>query len=143
VSIATFLNLLCMKKWFLLLIAPLLALVLCLSSCSNDDDDDPLSGFDYSAETLYGTWKITKYKDITWPFQTTTATFRSDGTYTGRGYFGNGTGTYKASGKTIRCYIDGDLYCRYDVISLSGTTAVLDMQLGSSSTTLRITCKKQ
>jgi hypothetical protein len=132
-----------MKKWLFLMIVPLVALVFALSSCSSSDDDDPLSGFDYPAATLYGTWKITKYESIAWPYQTTTATFNSDGTYYGRGYFGTGSGTYTASGKTIRCYVDGELYCRYEVVSLSGTTAVLDMYASSGSTSIRITCTKQ
>jgi hypothetical protein len=56
-----------MKKWLFLMIVPLVALVFALSSCSSSDDDDPLSGFDYPAATLYGTWKITKYESIAWP----------------------------------------------------------------------------
>ena len=40
----------------------------------------------------------------------TYATFNSDGTYNGRGYFGNGSGTYKISGNTIICYIEGEEY---------------------------------
>jgi hypothetical protein len=39
-----------------------MALVFAFSSCSSDDDDSAVSGFDYPAETLYGTWKITKYE---------------------------------------------------------------------------------
>lgn len=120
-----------------------MALVFAFSSCSSDDDDSAVSGFDYPAETLYGTWKITKYESIAWPFQTTTASFYEDGTYYGRGYFGTGSGTYTAKGSTIRCYIDGELFCRYEVVSLTGTTAVLDMYGGDGSSSIRITCTKQ
>lgn len=118
-------------------------LMMTLASCSKDDDS-PLDGFDYPAETLYGTWKITKVDGISWSYKTTTATFSSDGSYSGKGYFGNGTGTYTAKGKTINCYISRKLYCTYEVQSLSGTTAVLRMAPDdNSSTSLILTCEKQ
>lgn len=60
-------------------------------SCSKDEvATNPL---------ILGTWKLTEVKMresgsyITWPFQTTYASFKSDGTYSGSGYFGNGSGT--------------------------------------------------
>lgn len=48
-----------MKKFLYLALLPLMMLMMTLTSCSKDDDS-PLDGFDYPAETLYGTWKITK-----------------------------------------------------------------------------------
>ena len=64
----------------------------------------------------------------------TSATFNANGTYSGRGYFGYGNGTYKAEGKTIITYIGGKEYLRYDVIRLSGNTCELRMyQTGSDA----------
>ena len=131
-----------MKKFLYLALLPLMMLMMTLTSCSKDDDS-PLDGFDYPAETLYGTWKITKAAGFSWMYQTTTATFNSDGSYVGKGYFGNGSGTYTAKGKTISCYVSGELYCTYVVKSLPGTTAELIMTTPESSTTLTLTCTKQ
>lgn len=92
--------------------------------------------FDYPMETLYGTWEGTDvktsngwvniessyYSDVQFSI-----TFYEDGSYRGRGYFGNGTGTYTASGKTIVTYVDGKEYYRYDVISLVGNRGHLRM----------------
>jgi len=132
-----------MKKILYLAFLPLMMLMMTLTSCSKDDDS-PLDDFDYPAETLYGTWKITKVEGLDWPYQTTTATFNSDGSYSGRGYFGDGTGTYAAKGKTISCYVSGKLYCVYEVQYLISTTAVLKMSSGESgSSSLTLTCEKQ
>jgi hypothetical protein len=124
-------------------LVPLMVLFFSLSGCSKDDDS-PASGFDYPVSSLYGTWKITQVGVIDWSYETTTATFNSNGKYIGEGYFGDGTGTYTAKDSTIRCYISGELYCKYIVHSLSGTTAVLKMY-GSetSSTYLLLTCQKE
>lgn len=132
-----------MKKLLYLAFLPLMLLVATLSSCSSDDDS-PLDGFDYPAESLYGTWKITKVGSMSWPYETTTATFNADGTYSDRGHFGTGSGTYTAKGKVISCYVSGKLYCQYEVKSLSGNTAVLIMSAGGDdSSTLTLTCEKQ
>lgn len=131
-----------MKKFLYLALLPLMMLMMTLTSCSKDDDS-PLDGFDYPAETLYGTWKITKAAGLTWRYETTTATFNSDGSYVGKGYFGNGSGTYTAKGKTISCYVSGKLYCTYEVNSLSETTVELKMTAPDSSTSLTLTCTKQ
>ncbi|MDE6783129.1 MAG: hypothetical protein K2J17_05340, partial [Paramuribaculum sp.] len=72
-----------MKKVFSLMI--LLATIISFSGCSNDDDDQP------SLNDIVGTWKLSQVSTnnggnfIDWPFETTTATFKSDGTYFGRG----------------------------------------------------------
>lgn len=130
-----------MKKAFILLSAICLAFI----SCSKDDND--LGQFDYDTEILFGTWQATNIVTGTgaewpWSYGTTTATFNSNGKYSGKGYFGTGSGTYKLSGKNITCYVDGSEYCRYTVISFGSgnTTCILDMTMGGS--TLRIKCKK-
>lgn len=70
-------------------------------------------------DTLCGTWEgIAVKTDSGWIDITGSAfsrfqffiTFHSDGTYYGKGYFGTGGGTYKAFGKTIETYVDGELY---------------------------------
>ena len=141
-----------MKK-NLLLLAAVLGLSILPSSCKKDEPAP--QRFEYAIETLHGTWRITHVEskdgsmfDVTTPIaektiQPTYATFNADGTYSGRGYFGEGSGTYKASGKTITCYIDGTEFMKYDVLSLSGNTCELRMSKLGSDLSLRIRCKKQ
>lgn len=59
--------------------------------------------------------------------------FKSDGTFYGKGYLGNGSGTYKATGNTIVTYLDGEEYIRYTVKSLSGDDAELTMSMDGES----------
>lgn len=89
------------------------------ASCSKDEDEK-------SNETLkmiLGTCEVTLV-DIgngkgyqNWILEETSATFKNDGTYSGKGYFGNGTGTYKLEGKTITCFVSGDEYLKYDILN--------------------------
>lgn len=109
------------------------------------DDDEPK--FDYPMETLYGTWigsevkvgedwvDITKYPYTKFGFS---ITFNSGGTYSGAGYFGNGSGTYKAEGKMITTYIDGEEYAYYTIKSLTGSNAELTMSMGGESMEIRV-----
>ena len=129
------------KQVFLLL--PVLVILFDLSGCSKDDNS-PASGFDYPVSSLYGTWKVTQVGTIDWMYETTTATFKSNGTYIGVGYFGDGAGTYTAKDSTIRCYVSGEFYCKYIVHSLTGKMAVLKMyDSETSSTYSQLTCQKQ
>lgn len=112
------------------------------TSCSDDDD-----AFDYEMSQLVGTWVVSQVDTgsgyRTWPLQRTTATFNADGTYSGRGYFGTGSGTYRASGKTIITYISGEEYYRYDVLSLSGNTCELRMYMVGADEDLKLKCTKE
>lgn len=140
-----------MRK-FLLTILALIGLMFALGSCSSDDSND---NFDYPLEILYGTWRITHVEqtngimlDVTTTvaeqvFKPTYAKFNPDGTYSGSGYFGYGTGTYQAKGKTIVCYIEEEEYMRYDVLSLSGAECELQMYKEGSLSPIKIRCKKQ
>lgn len=140
-----------MKRFLLSMLAVVLVACIFLS-CSKDDEG---SKFDYSMETLVGKWRITHIEqadgsmlDITTPiaervFKPTYATFNNDGTYSGSGEFGNGSGTFKPIGKTITCYVSGKEYLKYDVLSLSGTECELKMYQSSSSSSIKIRCKKQ
>jgi len=137
-----------MKKYYLNMLTALMVAILSVgfASCSSDDDDDD---FNYPKESLYGTWKMSEVKMsetgsyISWPMKATTATFNSDGTYSGSGYFGNGSGTYTAKGNTITTYVSGKVYIVYTVLSLSGSTAELKMTMPNSDEILWIKCVKK
>ena len=129
-----------MKKYLFILIA-LVATSFAFVSCSSDDDDDQYNS------AIVGTWKLTHFKAsesgpyISWPFKTTYASFKSDGTYYGSGYFGTGSGTWSASGNTINTYISGKHYISYEIISVSSTEAELKMT--QRDTSIWIKCTKQ
>lgn len=127
-----------MKK-FLTLIVATATLCLSFSSCQKED----AWKFDYSKDTLCsGTWHGTavysggSWIDITSSYYSKfqfTIKFNTDGTYYGTGYFGNGSGTYTASGNTINTYVDGELYYYYVVKSMSGNNAELTMTSSKGS----------
>lgn len=129
-----------MKKHLFLLLTFVVATV-AFVSCSNDDDDNQ-----YNSD-IVGTWKITEVKMsqsgsyIDWPFKTTYASFKSDGTYYGSGYFGNGSGTWSIKGNTVNTYVGGELYASYEVISVTSTTSELKMSMDGES--IWIKCKKE
>lgn len=105
------------------------------------DDTDEID------DAIVGTWKLTEVKMnetgsyMTWPFKTTYASFKSDGTYYGSGYFGTGEGTWSKKGKTVNTYVNGKLYVSYVVISVTSTDAELKMTMDGSN--IWIKCKKQ
>ena len=137
-----------MKK-FLLTTVAIVGMVFAFSACSKDDV------FDYPLETLYGTWRVTHVEqkdgsmfDVTTSFakmvfKPTYITFNTNGTYSARGFFGDGSGTYKAKGKTITCFIDGTEYLKCDILSLSGTQCELKMYESGSSSSIKIRWEKQ
>lgn len=105
------------------------------------------SGFDYDPKIIAGTWTVANIvsgtgEDQPWPHEKTSVTFFENGNISGTGYFGSGFGTYKLSGKSIVCYVDGYEYVRANVVRFSDNnkTCVLDLMLGG--TILRIKCKK-
>ncbi len=104
-----------------------------LSSCSNDDDEIV---FAYPMESIYGTWDGVSVKmdgrwvDITSSYYEDlqfSITFYSNGKYYGTGYFGTGSGTYKAEGAYIYTYVDGMPYYNYQIKSLANNNAELIM----------------
>lgn len=110
-----------MKKLFGLMLL-CATMVLSLYSCSDDET------FDYPMEILYGKWEGTgiyyegEWIDLSnWMYQELSFSirFNEDGTYYGEGFFGTGHGTYKAVGKNITTYVDGEKYLTYYVKSLS------------------------
>lgn len=135
-----------MKKIFSLML--LCAACVCVfSSCSKEEEN-----FDYPMEVLYGTWEGTEMKvkdkwiDLTNIFYSQFAfsiTFYSDGTYTGKGYFGNGNGTYKAEGDKIYTYVDGEEYFVYKIKSLKDNKAELLMGVTGSDDWIEIKVEKQ
>ena len=128
-----------MKKVFSLMLL-LATLMVFLPACS-DDKDEP----DDIKSQIIGTWDATsvKFSDTDWvdisnyPSMALSITFNKDGSYYGRGALGNGGGTYTVSAKTIKTYIDGELYGTYYVKSLSGKNAELSLTMGSSSMEIR------
>ena len=129
-----------MKKHLFLLLTLVVATV-AFVSCSNDDDDNQYES------TIVGTWKITDVKTsqsgtyIIWPFKATYASFKSDGTYYGSGYFGAGSGTWSVKGNTVNTYVGGELYASYEIISVTSTTSELKMSMDGES--IWIKCKKE
>lgn len=115
------------------------------SSCS-DDEDEPKFDSQYAKEII-GTWKVFEYGRPNlwspWRYSSTTATFYSDGTYSGKGYFGTGEGNYNLSGKNITCYIDGEVYMRYEIYSLEEDIAVLKVFIGTApNSNMYLKCRK-
>lgn len=118
------------KRLFLLM--AILIPAIAFTACSDDDKDEP------TLNDIVGTWKLSQVSTdgetyIEWPYNTTTATFKSDGTYSGSGYFGNGSGTWKQNGKTIITYVGGEEFMRYEVKELSASTCTLVMKQDGSS----------
>ena len=130
-----------MKKSFLFVLL-LTTLMAVMPSCSKDDDPDDI------ATKMIGTWDATAVKfegdnswtDITkYPSMALSITFNKNGTYSGRGALGNGNGTYTVSGKTIKTYVDGELYGTYYVNEVSGNYAELTLTMGKSSMGIKAT----
>lgn len=69
--------------------------------------------------------------------------FYENGTYSGSGYFGNGSGTYKAEGDMIYTYIDGEELYRYKVHSISNGIAEVSMGVAGDNITLEIKLQKK
>ena len=113
-----------------------------LPSCSKNDDEPE----DIKTQMI-GTWDATsvKFSDSDWvdisnyPSMALTITFNKDGSYSGRGALGNGSGTYTVSGRTIKTYVGGELYGTYYVNSVSGNKAELKLTMGSMSMDIRST----
>lgn len=113
------------------------------TSCSKDDEPT----FDYDLNMIYGTWGLDEvdtgngYQN--WILEETSATFKKDGSYYGRGYFGEGSGTYTAEGKTITCFVGGKEYIKYDVLDLNGNKCELRMYMTGSEEDIKIKCIKE
>lgn len=115
-------------------------LALGFQGCSKDDDD-------LADDDIVGTWKFTEVSTsglnfITWPYKSTGATFYSDGTYRGFGYFGSGSGTWKKKGNTIITYVSGEEYLRYEVKEQTSTTATLVLSTSGSDVSIWVRCVK-
>lgn len=131
-----------MKKVFSLLLL-LIATISFLPSCSSDDDEA-----DNIKSQMIGTWDATAVRfsgdsdwtDITkYPSLALSITFNKDGSYSGSGALGNGSGTYTVSGKTIKTFIGGELYGTYYVNTVSGNYAELTLTMGSSNMEIKAT----
>lgn len=122
----------------------LLALVLPMlfASCSKDDDEKTSK----ISEDIVGTWVIYEVdldgKGYLEMPEVASATFNSDGTYKGKGYFGDGDGTYKIEDKTIFTYVSGVEFYRYDILNLSSNNCELKMYIKGSNVNIKIKCKR-
>lgn len=125
-----------MKKVFSMM-SLLVMLNFCMTSCSKDDVD--LGSFDYPTDELFGKWNASTIHikgSLSWiivenyPRYKMSITFNSDGTFSGEGYLGNGSGTYRLYGKTITTYIDGKVYITYTVNDLSSGVANITATMG-------------
>lgn len=117
------------------------------TGCEKDEQES----FKFDIENLYGTWQGIaiqsngEWIDITQPPHTNLAfsvVFYENGTYSGSGYFGNGSGTYKAEGDMIYTYIDGEELYRYKVHSISNGIAEVSMGVAGDNITLEIKLQK-
>lgn len=134
----------------------LLVMVLSATSfvaCSSDDNGNDNNS--ELASMIVGKWRIIQVEqkdgsmfDVTSSiaetvFEPTYATFISDGTYSGSGYFGNGYGTYKVIGNKVYTYVNGEEYIIYTAESFTSTRATLVMSYKGSTATIRVIVAKQ
>ena len=90
-----------MKK--LLFIMAMMLPLFTFIGCSDDDEKK----IPDEMKNIYGTWVLNQVDTgngdgyVDWPMKETSATFNEDGTYSGSGYFGNGSGTYILEGSTL------------------------------------------
>ena len=126
-----------MKKCFNLML--LCAMVFGFVSCENDDEV-------FSRGQIVGTWATAQgYVGDGWvdipPYSdmNATMTFYEDGDYYGDSeLFGSGWGVYTLSGKTLKTYIDGELFYVYTIKSLTDISAEVTMAYKDSNIRLRL-----
>jgi hypothetical protein len=126
-----------MKKFFYLML--LCVVTIGLVSCEKDDEV-------FSENQIVGTWATTQgfvggeWLDIpTNSDMYATMTFYEDGDYYGDSeLFGSGWGTYTLSGKTLKTYLNGELFYVYTIKSLTDTFAEVTMAYQNSNIGLRL-----
>lgn len=132
----------------ILLLASIFALSLTtLTSCSSDDDSSIENVNSQYKDAIIGTWKMTevngvKVENLNLPqIKNTTITFEKNGNYSGKGYFGDGSGTYTLSGNIVKTYIDKELYWTYTIESIENN--IVTATVSDETGTLKIKAKKQ
>ena len=108
-------------------------------SCEKEDDT-------FLTNQIVGTWETTQgyvggeWLDIpSYSDMYSTMTFYEDGRYYGDSeLFGSGWGTYTLSGKTLKTYIDGELFYTYSIKSLTETSAEVTMAYDFANIALRL-----
>jgi len=122
------------KKQLLVLFA--VATVL-LSSCGKDDKKENESPY---KSAIVGKWELTHFDgvDIGDIFdEKTTITFGADGSYSGAGAFGDGSGYYTLSDNNIKTFINNELFITYDIISLKDNVVEATMKDDSGTATIK------
>lgn len=124
------------------------------SSCQKPDDNgqepDPAPGtvIQIDRTLLYGTWDVMKAKYAPdavltdWEHEYTCATFKENGLYEGKGYYGNGEGIYTIENNIIKVLIGNELYVSYEVLSLEEETATLCATFTSIPSKVWMECQK-
>lgn len=141
-----------LKIFLLLLLGPL------MWGCGADGDESTKKPSDQPApnpeqivlkvEDVVGCWVVSQVKFEAdgawseWPYEATSATFFSDGSYVGEGYFGYGEGRYLVTGNTIKTTVDNTPYITYKVFSIGEESAQMEAQLHHYDTTIWMTCHR-
>ena len=106
------------------------------------------NGFSLDREKIIGTWQVVqaKYtedaKMTAWEYEDTYATFKENGRYEGKGYFGDGEGVWTVSGNIITVLIDNQPYITYTVTGQTDDVVELTATLMSSGTKIWMVCSR-
>ena len=104
--------------------------------------------FSLNREDIIGCWQViqAKYSEdakmTDWEFEDTYAEFKDNGLYEGKGYFGNGQGTFSVEGNVITTKIDNVPFIVYEVTALEDEQAELTATLQSNKQKIWMVCKK-
>lgn len=120
--------------------------VMTVDGNSTQQDPTPL----FSLDSLYGTWQISKAKYTEqakmtdWDHESTSITFKENGSFEGSGYFGNGSGTYTVNGNTIETFIGGSPFISYEVSAYNKEENIIQCTafIASSNQTIWMECSK-
>lgn len=139
-----------------LLILALPALLLACSKgnevASSGSDDQTEQGntnnFSLNRDEIIGCWQViqAKYSEdakmTDWEFEDTYAEFKDNGLYEGKGYFGNGQGTFSVEGNVITTKIDNVPFIVYEVTAIEDDKAELTATLQSNKQKIWMVCQK-
>lgn len=145
-----------MKKitLFLSAIFVIITVGLLLASCDNKNnpeekpEDNELGVVEVDRPLLYGEWNIVKAKyaqDATmteWDQKETSFTFKENGLYEGKGYYGDVEGIYTIKGGIITVLINSVTYAEYKVLAQTEEVLTLCASFTTTPTKVWMECKK-